>query len=412
MIGWLDCASGVSGDMLLGALVDGGVPLQVLADAIEVVLPDGGIRLRSETVVRGGIAATKVHVEGTDSTLERTWADLRALLDRAESVAGQTRWLAAARATFLLLVEAEAAVHGLHPDAVHLHEVGALDAVADIAGVCAGFDQLGLTGLWCSPVALGGGTVATAHGRLAVPGPAVLRLLATAPVYGGPIDVELTTPTGAALLASHVTDWGGPPTLTDAVQSFGAGTRELDGQANVVRLLVGRAWRPDAGRRSGPGAVAELVELSATVDDQDPRLWPDVLELLVEAGAIDAWLAPVLMRKGRPGHTLHVLAAPQHADRLVAQVLLQTTTLGVRRRAVSRVAADRRMDVVEVDGQRIGVKVGLLEGRVISSTPEWTDVQAAARALGRPVRWVLDRANASATALRHSGEPTPGPGEG
>ena len=171
MIGWLDCASGVSGDMLLGALVDGGVPLQVLADAIEVVLPDGGIRLRSETVVRGGIAATKVHVEGTDSTLERTWADLRALLDRAESVAGQTRWLAAARATFLLLVEAEAAVHGLHPDAVHLHEVGALDAVADIAGVCAGFDQLGLTGLWCSPVALGGGTVATAHGRLAVPGP-------------------------------------------------------------------------------------------------------------------------------------------------------------------------------------------------------------------------------------------------
>jgi uncharacterized protein (TIGR00299 family) protein len=393
MIGWLDCASGVSGDMLLGALVDAGVPLTTISDAVDVVLPDGGISLRCEPVVRGGIAATKVHVDGTESTVERTWADLRVLLDRAESVAGQTSWLTTARAAFVLLVEAEAAVHGLPPDAVHLHEVGALDAVADIVGVCAGMHQLGLTELWCSPVALGGGTVNAAHGRLAVPGPAVVRLLAGAPVYGGPVDVELTTPTGAALLAAHVTGWGAAPTITGAVQAFGAGTRELDGQANVVRLVVGRRWQQTGERRSGPDGVSDLVELAATIDDQDPRLWPEVIEALV------AWLSPVLMRKGRPGHTLHVLATPADAETLTAAILSETTTLGVRRTAVTRVAAPRRLARVEVAGQPIAVKLGLRDGAVIDATPEFDDVRAAAKALGRSTRWVLQQASAAAAAL-------------
>ncbi len=396
MIGWLDCGSGASGDMLLGALVASGVPIETLQVAVDAVAPEP-VRLRPERVERASIAATKVHVDAAPSHHHRTWRDLRVLLDGAPRVPG----IEQARATFRRLVEAEGQVHGIDPDEVHLHEVGALDAIADIVGVCAGFATLGLDRLTASPVALGGGTVQAAHGRLPVPGPAVVLLLAGVPTYGGPVAVELTTPTGAALLATHVSEWGPAPLLTGSGQGFGAGTRDLPGQPNVIRLVTGEPWPgvPADGRRSGPEGDAELVEVAATVDDLDPRVWPAALEALIAAGALDAWLVPVLMRKGRPGHVLHALTTSAALGPVVDAVFAETSTLGVRHWPITRRALARAQLLVQVEGQTIRVKLGLSGTDVVQSQPEWDDVQAAANALHRPARWVLDAARTAADTL-------------
>lgn len=396
-IGWLDCASGASGDMLLGTVVDAGVPLADLQSAVDAVSPEP-VTLRAEQVVRASIGATRVFVEGTESRHHRTWADVRALLDTpaGRHVPGIDRALA----TFRRLVEAEARVHRQPVETVHLHEVGALDAIADIVGVCAGFALLGLSELTATAVALGGGSVQAAHGRLAVPGPAVVLLLADAPTYGGPVEVELATPTGAALLAEWVTGWGPAPAMTGLRQAHGAGGRDLPGHPNVVRLLTGDPWRPGQasreGRRTGPEGDVDLIELTSTVDDLDPRVWPAALDELLAAGALDAWLVPALLRKGRPGHVVHALAPGPAVEAVLAALFTHTSTLGVRRHLVQRRALARTEVVVTVAGQQIRVKLGLLDSDVVNAQPEWDDVAAAAAALGLPARVVLDRARAAA----------------
>jgi uncharacterized protein (TIGR00299 family) protein len=389
MIGWLDCSSGVAGDMLLGALVDAGVPVEILQAAVDAVAPEP-VRLRAEVTQRAGLRATKMHVDGTDSRTERSWRDVRALLQAAPLDADVAD---PALGTFAALAHAEASVHGTDVDDVHFHEVGALDAIADVVGVCAGLAHLGLEELHCSPVALGGGTARAAHGRLPVPGPAVVALLTGAPTYGGPVDVELTTPTGAALLATHVTTWGPQPPMRVTTAGTGAGTRELPGQPNVVRLLLGEPSGP------APAGRNPLV-LETNVDDLDPRLWPAVLARLLEAGAADAWLTPILMKKGRPAHTLHVLVAADRAEAARRVVLTETSAIGLREHPVTKHALARSTCTVDVDGQAVRVKLAELEGAVVNVQPEFEDVAAAARALGRPVKEVLGRAVAAAWADR------------
>ena len=295
MIGWLDAQAGASGDMLLGALVDVGVPLEVLQTAVDRL--DLGVSLRQEPVLRAGLAATKVHVEvdGVDAeqapSALRTWAEVRTLLDRlADPVRGT------AHEVFRRLAEAEAAVHRTTPADVHFHEVGAVDALADVVGVAAGFHHLGLEHLTCSPVALGSGTTRGAHGPLPVPAPAVLALLADVPVQAGPAPYESTTPTGAALLATLVDGWGGLPAMAPHRTGQGAGSKDPAEAANVVRLVLGHT----DGSTDETGSA---LLLEANVDDLDPRLWPHVLQQLLEAGASDAWLVPILMKKGRPAAT-------------------------------------------------------------------------------------------------------------
>ncbi len=381
-LAWFDCASGVSGDMLLGALVDAGVPLEVLQEAVDAVVPEP-VGLRAERVTRGSLAATRVHVEGTDSVTHRTWTDVRALLgtERAEGVPGIGR----ARAAFAALAAAEGHVHGVPAEEVHFHEVGALDAVADVVGACAGLAHLGVEEVHVSPVALGGGTVRAAHGRMSVPGPAVVRLLADAPTYGGPVDVELATPTGAAVLVVHATAWGPQPPLTGTTQGLGAGGRDLAGHANVLRLVVGSSW-------SATGDPGTALVLETNVDDLDPRVWPAVIAALLAAGASDAWLSPIVMKKGRPAHTLHVLTRPQQADAVRATVFEQTSAIGLREQVVRKHALDREVVTVQVDGQPVRVKTAGSHGRVLNAQPEWDDVAAAAAALDRPVKTVLAQA--------------------
>ncbi|MEP6650354.1 MAG: nickel pincer cofactor biosynthesis protein LarC, partial [Lapillicoccus sp.] len=296
-----------------------------------------------------------------------------------------------AAAVFTLLAEAEAAVHGATVDDVHFHEVGALDAVADIVGACAGFAALGLEALHCSPVAVGSGTVTTAHGQLSVPGPAVVRLLRGVATYAGPVAAELCTPTGAALLRHWVTSWGPQPAMVVTTVGVGAGGRDFASHPNVLRLLVGAA-APD------PVATPSALVIETNVDDLDPRLWPRVLALLLERGASDCWLTPILMKKGRPAHTLSVLVRAERVDAVRATIYAETSAIGMREHAVAKRELERETMVVTVGGREIRVKVARLEGAVVNAQPEYDDVAAAADALGKPAKSVLAEAIAAAPA--------------
>ena len=396
MIGWLDCSAGVSGDMLLGALVDAGVALEVLQAAVDRVGVEP-VRLSQQTVGRAGIGATQVGVHVDEHPRTRTWSDVRALVEGADLPAAVT---ATALDVFTRLAHAEAAVHRTSPDDVHFHEVGALDAVADVVGSAAGLHALRLERLSASPVVLGSGTTRGAHGPLPVPPPAVLALLAGAPVLAGPVAREMTTPTGAALLAATVSAYGPLPPMVLRRTGTGAGGRDPAELANVLRLVLGDA--------AGTGPVRQdAVVLEANVDDLDPRLWPGVLQALLDAGASDAWLTPILMKKGRPAHTLHVLCPPDRGATVQEVVFRSTTTLGVRSAGVVKHALARTERTVEVDGRPVRVKLGLLGDEVVNAVPEWEDVAAAAAALGRPAKLVLGEAVARASELVSGSRPAP-----
>jgi hypothetical protein len=381
--------------MLLGALLGVGVPIDVVSAAVTAVAPEA-VSLRAETVHRNGFAATRCHVLVQDSTTHRTWPDVARLLAAAD-LAEPVR--ARAHAVFERLAEAEAVVHGSTSAEVHFHEVGALDAIADVVGVCAGFDHLGLELVTVSPVAVGSGRVRTAHGELPVPPPAVVELLKGAPSSAGPAgDVgELCTPTGAALLTTLATAYGGQPGLTVTAVGVGAGARDPVGHTNVLRLLVGGAT--DATPAHG---VDSPLLLEANIDDLDPRLWPEVLAALLVAGASDAWLTPILMKKGRPAHTLSALVPSGRAGAVRTAMFEQTSTIGLREITIGKTALERSMRTVQVDGHDVHVKLALHQGRVVNAQPEYDDVARAATASGRPIRDVLADASAAGRGFLHT----------
>src|SRR4051794_24845244 len=278
--------------MLLGALVDLGVPVAALQEAVDAVLP-GAVSLTAIPVRRAGLRATHVDVAAADDGASRTWADVRVLIERADL---DRRVRDLALGVFERLAGAEGRVHGVPAEQVHFHEVGAHDALADVVGTCAGITALGAVRVVLSPVALGSGSVRTAHGILPVPAPAVLELMRGWGVAAsGPDAGELATPTGVALATTFASAAGALPPMAVSEVGVGAGTRDVPHRANVVRLVV--------GEDAGPGPAADAVVLETNVDDLDPRVWPDVLGRLLDAGALDAWLTPILMKKGRPAHT-------------------------------------------------------------------------------------------------------------
>jgi len=382
---WVDASSGASGDMMLGALLGTGVPIGVLQEAVDAVSPEP-VSLRVEDVTRNGFAATRCHVEVADSSDHRSWRDVRGLL-LGSTLPDAVRDLAVR--VFERLAAAEGTVHGSDPLDVHFHEVGALDAIADVVGVCAGVVHLGATEVVVSPIAVGSGSVNGAHGTLPVPPPAVAALLTGVPSYAGPAGApatELCTPTGAALLTTLATSYGPQPPMTTRTVGVGAGGRDPDGHANVLRLFVGAAVTPSSD------GVDDLVVLETNVDDLDPRLWPEVITAVLAAGALDAWLTPILMKKGRPAHTFRALVTPELAAEARATVFRETSTIGIREYPVSRHALPRETATVSVGGLDISVKVARLGGAVVNAQPEYDDVVRVAQALGRPVRDVLAEA--------------------
>jgi pyridinium-3,5-bisthiocarboxylic acid mononucleotide nickel chelatase len=389
-IGWLDCTSGVSGDMLLGALADVGA-LDALAAALAAA-PELGASLDITTTTRGALAARRVEVTTSDPhPPHRGRADVQAIIDGLQ-VPADVR--ARAGRVFDRLAAAEADVHGVEASAVQFHEVGAVDAIVDIVGVCLGLHTLGLRRLTVSPIALGGGSAQTQHGAVPVPVPAVLALLrdTTLVAMGGDQRHELATPTGVALLAELADDTTALPGMTVHDVGVGAGSRQLDDRPNVVRLVVGEASGDD---------VSEWLLTEANVDDLDPRLWPGVLDALLAAGAADAWLTPILMKKGRPAHTVSALTTTGAVEAVRRALFVESSTIGVRTTHVHKSALDREWIEVDVDGQCVRVKVARLEGAVVSVNPEWDDVRAAAAALSRAAKEVL--ADATSAARRSLG---------
>lgn len=386
MIGWLDCAAGASGDMLLGALVDAGAPLQVMQEAVDALAVEP-VLLSTGNVTRQGIAATKVDVNAPRSTVTRTWANIRGQLENADIPEPVRR---TALDAFARLARAEAAAHRVSPEQVHFHEVGGLDAIADVVGTAAGLHALEVRRLTAGTVTLGSGMVRGEHGLIPVPGPAVLALLqeAQAPVWAGPAPYEMCTPTGAALLAATVTEWGPLPPMTVRAVGTGAGSRDLDEIPNVLRLVLGDPLSVD---RPGVGVLLET-----NVDDLDPRLWPGVLDGLLGAGASDAWLSPILMKKGRPAHTLHVLCAADVEGTLRRTIFDRTSTIGLRRTEVSKYALEREAGVVRVDGRPVAVKIARDGGRVVNVSVEFDDVARVAAELQQPIKEVLRAATAAA----------------
>ena len=387
MIGWIDASSGASGDMLLGALLDVGADEQVMQAAIAAVAPEA-TELSIVRVQRRGIWANKALVDVAESSTQRGLADIVTLIAAARLDPQIGRH---SIDVFSRLGAAEAIAHGVTVDEVHFHEVGALDAIVDIVGVCAGLVSLGLTELHCSPIAVGSGSVHTEHGELSVPPPAVAALLRGAPTYAGPAATELCTPTGAALLSHWVTQFGPQPLMAVDAIGTGAGTKDFDSHANVVRVFVGTSLAESASR---------AVIYETNVDDLDPRLWPVVVERLFDAGASDAWLTPIRMKKGRPAHTLSVLMPLERVDEVRRVIFAETSAIGLREIFVGKHVLDRSFAHVLVDEQKISVKIArTASGTVLNVQPEFEDVVRAARTLDRPVKDVLAAAGAAASHL-------------
>lgn len=382
-LAYFDCPAGASGDMVLGALVDAGWPIQRLAAVVEALGLAQAVRVRAEPVMRGPLAATRVHVEAQEpDPPPRHLGDIVTLI-HASSLPEPVR--DGATRVFTRLAEAEAAVHGSSIEQVHFHEVGALDALVDIVGAVAGLAELDVEALYCSPLPVGSGWTPSQHGPLPLPAPATLALLAAAkaPIAAPPRSVdlvgELLTPTGAALLTTLAT-FGRPP-LTLERMGLGAGARDT-AWPNVLRLWLG-APSPVA---AAPGAGAdEVVLVETNIDDMVPEIYGHVCEQLFELGALDVWLAPVQMKKGRPGTVLSVLA-PAGLESDVAELLLiETTTFGVRVQPSRRHIAQRELVTVDTTYGPIPVKVKRLGERVLGHSPEYEACRAAARAQGVPL---------------------------
>ena len=383
-IAYLQCSAGVAGDMLLGALVDAGAPQASVFETIGGLGVDG-YALTFERVQRCGVAATwaNVVVDDHDHHEHRSAGQLRKLLDAADLADGVRR---RAQAVFDALATAEGAIHGIEPDDVEFHEVGAVDAIVDVVGIAAALEALGIDELVAGPVATGRGTITAAHGSLPNPSPAVARLLASRqmPVIGIDTDLELATPTGVAALAALATSFGALPAMTVSSVGYGAGRADTAGRPNVVQVIVGEAV---VGAPVAPPPGRAAVQLDVNVDDVTGEVIAHTIAALVSAGAFDAWATPIVMKKGRPAHVVSALCDPALVETVAAILVAETGSLGVRATTVERWPQQRLDAVVEVGGHRIAIKVG--SGRV---KVEHDDAAAAAQALGRPLRDVLDEA--------------------
>jgi len=375
-VAWFHCFSGIAGDMALGALIDAGADVDEVRAMLQR-LPIDGWSLEVESVLRSGIAGTKAHVHTDDVVEARAAAEVARIVAEAALPERVTR---RALATIGALAEAEGRLHGVPPAEVHLHEVGALDAIVDIVGTCVALELLGIDEVASSPVADGIGTVRAAHGVLPVPVPAVVALLHGAPTYGLDIPRELTTPTGAALLAANVVQWGPMPAMTITAAGFGAGTADLGDRPNLTRVVIGSRSEPEIAGQS-------VVLLETNVDDVTGETLAHCIEQLLAAGAHDAWLVPIVMKKGRPAFTVSVLCDPSLAPALRAVLARETGTMGVRGTTLERWPQAREMGEVMVDGHVVRVKASA--DRVKA---EHDDAARAARALGLPLREVARRA--------------------
>lgn len=395
-IAYFDCIAGVSGDMILGALLDAGLPEAELRRRLAALrLVDFDLEVRR--VIKNGFSAIQVNVLVADDAPARHLPDIEAIVahsDLPPSIKER------ALAIFRRLGQVEAGIHGLPLDQVHLHELGGLDTIVDVVGALAGLDALGVDQVAASPLPMGRGWVRGAHGQIPLPAPATLALLQArpeqgqpgVPIVGSPLDVELVTPTGAALLSGLAATFGPIPPMMLTAVGYGAGGRDLP-IPNVLRLLLGE---PPA---SGAAAVETLTALETNIDDLNPEIYDYVMARLFEAGALDVFLSPIQMKKNRPATLLCVLCRPEAVEALTALVFAETSTLGVRQHSVLRRCLARSSHTVETPFGPVRVKVAQLGPGQAKAAPEYEDCRRLAAASGVPLREVYRAAERAATSL-------------
>ena len=371
---YFDASSGLSGDMILGALLDLGVDAALFRERMSGLRLPVAIAVRR--VRRGGFAAVKVDVEITRSVdISRTFADIERLVSKARfAPAVKDRALA----VFRRLFEAEAKVHGHRFKETHLHEAGADDALVDIVGASFLLEELGIGDVFCSPLNVGSGWVKTSHGRLPVPPPAVAELLRGAPVYSAWVESELVTPTGAAVVSTLAKSFTRLPELAYDRIGRGAGSKEFPQIPNILRAYYGEAGSFDEAR--------QVYVVEATIDDASPQLLARFAERAFEEGALDATLSPVVMKKGRLGTKLSLLLAAERMDAVIEAVFEETTSIGVRYYPVGRRVLDRDVRTVRAGGEKVRLKVARLGGRAVNVQPEYDDLVRAARKTKRPLK--------------------------
>jgi hypothetical protein len=375
--------------MALASLIDAGADIDEVVAGLEG-LPVTGWHIEVAKTTRAGVAASqlRVDIDPESDLTERTWGTIRAIIEQAPGMPERAR--TRAQAVFGRLAAAEGRLHGLPPEEVHFHEVGGLDAIVDVVGTCLALESLGVGSVRSGPVALGTGTVRGSHGLLPNPAPAVVELLVGAPVRGAAREEELTTPTGAALLAALAESFGPLPSMKIRSSGYGAGSRDLDGRANVLQVVIGDL------ETEAPAEIPlhqDLVVLEANVDDVTGEVLAHTVGALMSAGALDAWLVPVVAKKGRPAHVISVLAEPGTVARLATVLMQETGTLGFREHFVSRSALVRQSLEVEVSGERVRVKAGPYQLKA-----EHDDCARAAAHLGLPLSEVARQAEQAARA--------------
>ena len=382
-LAYFDCFSGISGDMTLGALLDAGCDLtHVRSELAGLQMP--GWELSAEKVWKNGMAATYARVKTEDQQEHRS---LNTILDilKSSRLAPPVRERAAA--IFQKLGEAEARVHDVPLEKIHFHEVGAVDAIVDIVGACIGFQFLGMEKFACSPLNVGGGTVKMAHGVLPVPAPATANLLQGKPTYSNGVQRELVTPTGAAIVATLCDSFGPQPAMTVTAIGYGAGTADLAGQPNVLRLMTGEVLE-----KTIPGFDQEITVIEANLDDMNPQIYGYFLEKALSAGALDVFTTPVQMKKNRPGTLLTVLCEAKDAQALMSLIFAETTTFGVRTYTAQRRVLPREFVKVATAFGDVRVKLSRVNGRILHVAPEYDDCRKLAEEKNVPLQRVINEA--------------------
>jgi len=372
---YVDASQGASGDMILGALVDLGVPLDAIRGPLET-LPLPGWKLESGKIMRQALAVTRVDVVVPEEQPARNWNALQEILTTGGLSSGVRE---RALRIFRRLIEAEAEVHGRSPETVHLHEAGATDAIVDIVGACAGLEHLGVSEIVVSPMTTGFGEVRCQHGVYPVPAPATAVLVRGVPVRAGNIEAERLTPTGAAILTTVADSWGAMPDMRPLAVGYGAGSHTFEDSTNALRAILGEADPVTATLNMAQEEVAVLV---CTLDDATPQAVAFATRRLFDAGALEVFTTSVTMKKGRVGHQLTVLGRPDDLERLTEVLLTETSTLGLRFRMERRIVLDRAFRRVETSYGPVDVKVGSLRGRVLQVWPEYDACAALAERHG------------------------------
>ncbi|MGA2429128.1 MAG: nickel pincer cofactor biosynthesis protein LarC [Candidatus Acidiferrum sp.] len=382
-LAYFDCFSGISGDMTLGALIDAGCDVAHLRKELKA-LEVAGWELSAEKVWKNGMAATYAKVRAEDRQTHRSLTDILEILKKSP-LAPRVRDRAGA--IFLKLGEAEARVHDVPVEKIHFHEVGAVDAIVDIVGACIGFHALGIEKFACSPLNVGGGTAKMAHGVLPVPAPATAALLTGKPTYSNGVLRELVTPTGAAIVATLCDSFGPQPPMTVSAIGYGAGTADLEGQPNVLRIMVG-----ESAEKAVPGYDEEISVIEANLDDMNPQIYGYFLERALAAGALDVYTTPVQMKKNRPGTLLTVLCKPQDANALTSLIFAETTTFGVRTTTARRRILPREHVSVSTAYGDVRIKLSRVNGHILHVSPEFEDCRKLAVEKNVPLQQVINEA--------------------